>query len=77
MEKQIEQLLDEMSRYKTQWNKVVAGDHPMTRRQLAERLKWSYSKTNRWITEAHKRGLVIQKWTHQHQTYWEAWYSIA
>lgn len=48
----------------------------ITRDMLARLMDCSYNTIWRRIDELKKDGKVTEKWTHQHQSYWEAWYSV-
>jgi CRP-like cAMP-binding protein len=52
------------------------GCGEMTRGDLAASIPCSYSTVNRLCHELLSDGKIKARWTHQHQSYWEAWFSL-
>lgn len=48
----------------------------LTGHDIAARLGCSYSTAHRLIKKLVEGGVLQVRWTHQHQSYWEAWYSL-
>jgi len=73
----VQQVIDVLSaEHKlSETNRYFSGE--LTRRDIARKLSCSYGTANRLVTKAEALGLVKVRWTHQHQSYWEAWFSIA
>lgn len=58
------------------WDNILPGTLGITRNHIASELGWSYSTVHRLCEYLEKTGQVSVKWNHQHQSYWEAHYSI-
>lgn len=56
------------------WKHVFTDTTGGTRNDVARELGWSYSTVHRLTEHLVKLGLLEEKWTHQHQSYWECHY---
>lgn len=65
------EIVDDDAEHHTDWKLELS------RHDIAKRIGCSYSTANRLVQSALKDKSIKCRWTHQHQSYWEAWFSIA
>lgn len=57
------------------WRAILPGCLGSTRNKIASETGWPYSTVHRLVEILEKQGQLTCQWNHQHQSYWEGYFS--